>query len=101
MRIALGVEIIPSTEMRSNIFSRIAYRVGSYYHQTNLQVGGTGIDEWGITFGMGIPLSAESSCLDIYLHYALRGTKENNLIQENIFRIGAALNIGERWFFAA
>ncbi|MFN3393083.1 MAG: hypothetical protein ACK41G_04120 [Candidatus Thermochlorobacter sp.] len=98
MRIALGVEIIPSTETRSNIFSRIAYRVGSYYHQTNLQVDGIGINEWGITFGMGIPLSAESSCLDIYLHYALRGTKENNLIQENIFRIGAALNIGERWF---
>lgn len=98
MRIALGAEITPSAETRGSVFARTAYRFGAYYHQTNVQVGGIGINEWGITFGMGIPLSAESSRLDIYLHYALRGTRENNLIQENIFRIGAALNIGERWF---
>jgi hypothetical protein len=98
LRLALGTEIIPSSEVRANVFLRSAYRFGAYYHQTNLQIGGVGIDELGITFGVGIPLSAESSRLDIYLHYALRGTKENNLIQENIFRIGAALNIGEKWF---
>jgi hypothetical protein len=98
LRLALGAEIIPSSEARANVFLRSAYRLGAYYHRTNIQIAGTGIDELGITFGMGIPLSAESSRLDIYLHYALRGTKESNLIQENIFRIGAALNIGEKWF---
>ncbi len=98
MRLALGAEIIPSNEARANVFLRSAYRFGAYYHQTNVQIDGIGINELGITFGMGIPLSAESSRLDIYLHYALRGTKESNLIQENIFRVGAALNIGEKWF---
>lgn len=98
MRLSLGAEVIPSLEVRAGLFSRIAYRAGVYYYQTNWQIGGTGVDEWGLTVGMGIPLSAESSRLDISLQYARRGTTANNLIEENIIRFGAALNIGERWF---
>ncbi|MCS7212097.1 MAG: hypothetical protein RMI34_08250 [Chloroherpetonaceae bacterium] len=98
VRFSLGAEVIPSLEVRTNLFSRIAYRIGAYYYQTNWQIGNTGIDEWGLTAGLGIPLSAESSRLDISLQYARRGTTTNGLIEESIFRFGAALNIGERWF---
>ncbi len=98
LRVGVGGEVVQSQDLRAGFFQRAAYRAGVYYQQTNVAVQGTGIDEFGVTAGIGLPLAAESARLDLNLQYTSRGTTAQNLIRENIFRINVSLNIGERWF---
>lgn len=98
LRIGFGAEYIPSTERRVPYWKKIAYRAGVYSNQTYLKFAGDEINELGFTLGFGLPISNESSRLDLGLEYALRGTTSNDLIKENIFRVKVGLSIGELWF---
>jgi hypothetical protein len=58
---------------------------------------------FGITFGMGLPirsnvLRGSRSMLNIGLEYGKMGTTNENLIQENYFKIYLSATIFERWF---
>ena len=93
----IGVERSPSRAPGASLWDRLAVRVGSYYHQTYYVVNGEGIDEWGITAGLGIPFSGENR-LNFSLEYGGRGATENGLIKENIFRLSMGISLSEIWF---
>jgi hypothetical protein len=96
-RLGFGVEHLPAREFSSPWLSRIAYRFGSYYHQTYYLVNGEGIDEWGITAGLGVPVSGETR-VHLAFEYGQRGSTANNLIRESILRFSASMFISELWF---
>lgn len=97
MKLALGFEYRREREMGSSYWEQIIWRTGLSYEQTQYQINGKGIDQYSVSAGFSLPLSIESS-LDIGLQYALRGTKDFNLLQENIFRLSIGMNLGELWF---
>ncbi len=97
MKLAMGFEYRREREMGSTYWEQIIWRAGLSYEQTQYQINGEGIDQYSFSSGFSLPLSDESS-LDIGLQYAIRGTKDFNLIQENIFKINIGLNLGELWF---
>jgi len=42
-------------------------------------------------------MGADNS-IDLGLQYALRGTKDNNLLQENFVKLYIGVSFGELWF---
>ena len=96
--IALGVQHNPSIQTFSNFFSRLEYRAGVRYGQSYINPNGHNIDEFGISFGLGIPLRRTLSGLNIGFDLAQRGTTEHSLIKENFYRINIGVSVYERWF---
>ncbi|MGA9363838.1 MAG: hypothetical protein WBW16_05655 [Bacteroidota bacterium] len=96
-RLSLGMEIEPSQERGTSYWNRVAYRVGTYYLASYYQIGTESINEFGITSGLGMPIGADTR-LDFALEYGRRGTIDQHLLQDNIFRFSITLSLGEKWF---
>ena len=97
-QVAAGVQYNPDVQTFSNIFSLIEYRAGMRYGQTYLNPNGHALDEFGISFGLGIPLRRSLSTINIGFEMSQRGTTEHNLIQENFYRFNIGVSVYERWF---
>jgi hypothetical protein len=96
-RMGIGAEVAPSRELYARWFTRLAYRLGAYYNATYVEADGTPINEWGITAGLSIPFSGDSR-LNFQGEYARRGTTDNGLIKDQIWRLSVSLNISASWF---
>jgi hypothetical protein len=96
-RLSLGMEIQPSRDRGASYWDRVAYRFGTYYLSSYYQIDTESINEFGITSGLGMPIGADTR-LDLALEYGRRGTTDQHLLQDNIFRLSITLNIGEKWF---
>jgi hypothetical protein len=96
-RVGIGAERMPSREPGASILDRLSYRLGASYHMTYYHVRQTGIDEWSLTGGLGVPITGDVR-LNVGLEYGKRGTTRNALIQDTIFRMIFSLSIGEQWF---
>lgn len=107
-RVAAGGEFLPSVKQDAKLFARLKYRAGFSYQKTNLNIGGTSIDEFGINVGFGIPMTRRlfdefNTRLIIYaFHLGIeagsRGTLNNNLIKENFVRVRLGVNFNDKWF---
>jgi len=97
-QIAIGTEFSPSYTISSSILKRSTYRFGFKYHKTYLQIRNTQLRDYGISFGVGIPVQRSRSNLNIGLEFGQRGTTDNNLIKETYGMLTFSLSIYERWF---
>ncbi len=96
-RIGIGGEILPRKEASADFLQKVAYRLGVFYHASNIRVAGSGINEVGITGGVGLPMFGDTR-FSIGIEYSIRGTTANNLQKDNIIRVSLTLNAGELWF---
>lgn len=98
LRLSLGGEYTPSISTVSNYFQRLTYRGGLTYQNSFLELRGQRINEFGISFGLALPLPRTRSTLNIAAELGTRGTTAQNLIKENYVRFTLGLSIFERWF---
>lgn len=98
MRISLGGQYTPSLSTISGYFQRITYRAGFRYSNSFLELRGQQIDEFGISFGMGLPIPRTRSTVNLSAEIGTRGTTNENLIKENFVRFTLGLSVFERWF---
>ena len=107
-KMVLGGYYLPNINAISNYFKRITYRAGIRVEDTGILVSNndsnnnfTAVNDFGISFGLGLPLKQMSS-LNISLEYGQRGTTDNNLIKENYFNAGLSLSLTasgfQTWF---
>jgi hypothetical protein len=96
-RFGIGVERGPAKEMFVGLTERMSYRFGTYYHATYAAPNGHPVNEWGVTAGVGLPVSGDTR-VNLALEYARRGSTDNGLIRDNVLRLTASLNIGTLWF---
>lgn len=109
-RIGFGGEIIPNINKYNKFFSKLKYRAGFYYSKSYLSIRNNDISEFGIDFGVGIPMfnrfSSNEGFMQSYITYPFnigfqfgrRGTTNDNLVQENFVRLKLAFSINDRWF---
>lgn len=97
-QIATGFFIIPDQGSLSKYWERVTYRAGIRYGSSYLQLREKQISEFGISFGLGLPLRRSQSTLNLGLEYGRRGTLSADLIQENFFRVVIGVSVYERWF---
>ncbi|WP_370637387.1 hypothetical protein [Flagellimonas sp. HMM57] len=99
---AFGGYFIPNYRSLSSYFKRIIYRAGIRYDVSGLEVNNKDINNLGITFGLGLPLSGTSfdafSNLNLGVELGRRGTTDQNLIEENYIKINVGLSLNAKWF---
>jgi hypothetical protein len=100
---SLGMQLIPVMITRQDAsttyFQKARYRMGFRYSKTYLQLSETQLDEYGISFGIGLPLmnSGSTSMLNIGCELGERGTIENSLIKEQFAKINIGFSLSPHW----
>ncbi|MEJ6675223.1 MAG: hypothetical protein QNK88_06940 [Polaribacter sp.] len=107
-RFSLGGFYLPKINSISSYFKRVTYRAGLRYEKLGLAVNGmstgsnfTSIEDFGMSFGLGLPLKQASS-VNLGFEFGKRGTTANNLIEENYFNVRISLSLtasgAQSWF---
>ena len=104
-RISLGGYYLPKLNSISSYWERVTYRAGVRFEKSGLLVDGTGlntnftaVDDFGMSFGLGLPLRRLST-VNMGFEFGKRGTTSNNLIKENYFNFRLSLSLTDvNWF---
>ncbi len=96
-KIGFGFEYKPVLGIGKSSWELIMWRAGVSYEQTQYIINGIGINQLSVFAGLTFPLGFGDS-FDIGLEFSQRGKLEENLIQENFFRINVGFSFGELWF---
>jgi hypothetical protein len=107
-RFSLGGFYLPKINSISSYWERVTYRAGARFEKVGLAIDGSGagtnftsIDDFGMSFGLGLPLR-QLSTVNLGFEYGKRGTTSNNLIEENYFNIRLSLSLTasgtQSWF---
>ncbi|AZQ45175.1 hypothetical protein EJ995_05000 [Nonlabens ponticola] len=96
----LGGFYIPKFNSLTSYWDRVVYRGGLRYEQTGIELSGQDISEFGISFGLGLPIGrgASFSSANIGLEYGQRGTQDAGLIKEDFFSISIGISLSDKWF---
>lgn len=97
---SMGGFYIPSYNAFSGYLKRVVYRAGFNFANTGLIVKDESINEFGISFGLGLPVGNRSlfSNANIGVEYGQRGTTNKNLIKESFLNFNLSLSLNSRWF---
>ena len=93
-------------ERSTNFFSNVEYRLGAFYEKMPFQLSATDLYNYGITFGLGLPIKQRSqapgefkvSTVNIGIMAGRRGSLENGLIQEEYLSFFLAVTFNDKWF---
>ena len=77
--------------------SRVTYQFGFNYEKTPIQINNTIIDDFGINFGVSLPVG-NASIFNFGFRYGQMGTTSDGLIQEDYFRINLGMTFNDRSF---
>lgn len=96
---SLGLQYIPDP-LSNKFFRKMAFRAGAKFSTGELVLRNHAINEFGVTVGVGIPLTTFNthSSLNLMFEYGKMGTLADNLIRQNYFRIGLSFTLQERWY---
>ncbi|GAA4977942.1 hypothetical protein [Algibacter aquimarinus] len=95
---SFGGFYIPQYNSFSSYFKRAVYRAGLRYEKTGLNINNESINEFGISFGIGLPVGNGLSSANLGFEIGKRGTTNSNLIQENFINFQLSLSLSDRWF---
>lgn len=101
-QIIAGGEVIP--DIRKRGLSNKRYRFGVYYGETHLIVNNNSVSDYGITFGIGIPVMRPRqsifSSIDFSFQAGTRGSINKNLITDNYYQLNLGINLNDSgWIF--
>lgn len=104
-KIAVGGFYTPKYNSISSYWERVTYRAGLKFEKTGLLVDAIGngtdftaIDDFGISFGVGLPLNQQLSNINIGFEIGKRGKTDNGLVKENYFNFRLSLSLNDKWF---
>jgi hypothetical protein len=93
-----GFEIIPDPEALRGYHKKISYRIGGHYQNLYLQINEEQLKDYGISFGVGLPLRNPKSSFNLAVEGGRRGTLENDLIRENYMFLSFSVTLHDFWF---
>ncbi|WP_298368178.1 hypothetical protein [uncultured Lutibacter sp.] len=104
-KISIGGFYTPKFTSITSYWERVTYRAGLKFEKTGLKVNGDGvgsdftpIDDFGISFGVGLPVSNQLSNLNLGFEFGKRGKITNGLIQENYMNFRLSFSLNDKWF---
>jgi hypothetical protein len=97
-KVNMGFELIPDANSISSYLKRIIYRTGFYYEMTPYRVNNDQIYDFGINFGVSLPV-AQASFVNLSLQYGQRDGHQVSSISENYFRLSLGLTVNDVWFY--
>ncbi len=97
--INFGLEFTPDYQALRGYYKRVHYRLGGYFANTYLSIREQQIQDYGISFGVGLPFKGTRSSFNLGVIVGQRGTLTNNLIKENYGVVNFGLTLHDFWFF--
>ena len=94
---SVGGFLLPQYDSFTSFFDRLTYRAGLKYVDGALEVNGQDIKDFGINFGLGIPVGRISK-VNIGLEFGQRGTNDFGLIKENYLNLMIGVSLNDLWF---
>jgi hypothetical protein len=94
-----GIEYIPEYSTLRGYYKKVHYRLGAYYTDTYLNVLNNQINDYGITFGVGLPFRNTKTMFNLGFIAGQIGTTDNNLIKENYGIVNVSFTFNDFWFF--
>jgi hypothetical protein len=94
----VGAEYVPDHKALRGYHKRMAYRAGGYFENSYLQLEDEQLKDYGISFGVGLPLRNNRSSFNLAFNAGRRGTLENNLIRENYMFLSFSVTLYDFWF---
>ncbi len=79
-------------------WKRAVYRAGIRFENTGLKIENQSISEFGMSFGVGLPVGDFLSNVNIGIEVGQRGTTSQNLVKENFVNFQLSLSLNDRWF---
>lgn len=102
---AIGGFYLPQYNSFSSYLKRVTYRTGVRFENTGLIVNNESINEFGISFGLGLPVGSSNNSnrgvfseVNLGFEYGQRGTTNQNLIKEDFINLNVSLSLSDRWF---
>lgn len=97
-KVKVGGYYIPNYNSLTSYFKRVVYRAGFRYEESGLIVNNESIDEFGISFGIGLPVGNVFSNANLGFELGQRGTRRQGLVKEDFFNVSLSLSLNDRWF---
>jgi hypothetical protein len=94
----LGGYYIPEYTSFTSYLKRVTYRAGAKVSKSGIVVDNKEINDFGITFGMGLPLGRNLSNINLGFELGKRGTKYGDLVEESYFKVNVGLSLNDKWF---
>jgi hypothetical protein len=94
----IGGFYIPKYNSLTSYYKRIVYRAGIRFEETGINLNGQNINEFGISFGVGLPVGRMFSNVNIGFEIGKRGTTDFGLIQENFVNTFISMSFNDKWF---
>jgi hypothetical protein len=95
----MGLEYTPNVKDLKSYLKKVKYRLGGFYTNSNLLLGSTQISDYGITFGVGLPVKNNTN-FNLAFEIGKRGTNENYLIKETYGVFSLSITFHDSpWFF--
>ena len=96
-QLSIGGFFIPEYDSFSGYWKRITYRAGLRMGQSGLRVDGTSIEDFGINFGVGLPIAGLSTA-NVGVEFGRMGASVNQLVEENYVTIRIGFSLNDLWF---
>ena len=95
---AFGGFYIPDYSAFSGYHKRITYRAGLRLDKSGMLLNNREINNFGITFGFGLPMRGSFSNLNLGFEVGRKGTKYDDFIEENYLKVNVGLSFNDIWF---
>ncbi len=96
--VSLGGYYIPNYNSFTSYAKRIVYRAGLKYEKTGLVINSESINDMGLTFGLGLPITGDFSNVNFGFELGKKGTTKANLVQENYANLSVSFSLNDKWF---
>lgn len=97
-RIGVGFERSPSAKRFVDFKDQVDYRVGLFYGNLNQLSNNSSVTEYGLSFGLSLPIQRFVSKIDISGLVGKRGDLSKNAYEETFFSVGFTISASELWF---
>jgi len=94
----LGGFYVPRFNDPQKYFNRVNYRFGLRYDELALSIGGEQVEEYGISFGVGLPAGRIFTNANLGVEYGVRGKVSNNLVKEEFLSLFLSFSFNDLWF---
>jgi hypothetical protein len=93
-----GTEYTPDYEALRGYHKLMSFRLGGYYTNYYLMIDDYQLTDYGITFGVGLPVRTLKSSINVAFTAGTRGTTDYNLVKENYGIITFNVTLHDLWF---
>ena len=94
---AAGLQFTPNR--RGSYVGAMAFRMGAFYNHDYQNIAGNNVRDYGATIGVGLPVPAGKTTINLGLEWRHRTSSPAVMITEDYLNVTLSVNFNELWFW--